>query len=87
MSIFTKIWDWVTDLFYTIASWAIMLLPESPIQKFANNYNDNAPFANILNYINYFVPVGPMITFFATYLVAVAIWYIVRWAMRLVKYI
>lgn len=87
MNIFRKIWDWIKDFGYMIASWAILLLPESPFQKFANNFTENTPFANILNYINYFVPIGPMITFLVTYVAAVAIWYIVRWALRLVKYI
>lgn len=87
MNIFRKIWDWIKDFGYMIASWAVLLLPESPFQKFAKNFSENAPFENILNYINYFVPIGPMITFLATYVAAVAIWYIVRWALRLVKYI
>jgi len=87
MNIFRKIWDWIKDLFYMVASWAILLLPESPFQRFANGFSENSPFANILNYINYFVPIGPMITFLAMYLTAVAIWYIVRWALRLTKYI
>jgi len=87
MNIFSKIWNWITDLFYSIVSWAVMLLPESPFQKWAEGFNENSPFRNILNYINYFVPVGPMVTFFVTYLTAVAIWYVVRWALRLARYI
>lgn len=87
MAIFTKIWDWITDFVYLIAAGAIMLLPESPFQKWANNFSNNTPFENILGHINYFVPVGPMVTFFMTYLVAIGIWYIARWALRLVKYI
>lgn len=87
MNIFKKIWNWVKDFGYMIASWAILLLPESPFQKFADNFQASGPFENILNYINYFIPIGAMITFYITYLAAVAIWYIVRWALRLVNYI
>ena len=87
MNIFKKVWEWVKDFGYMIASWAILLLPESPFQKFADSFLENSPFENILNYINYFVPIGGMVTFFVTYLTAVAIWYVVRWALRLVNYI
>jgi len=87
MNVFRRIWDWIKDFIFMIASWAILLLPESPFQKFAKNFQESSPFANMLNYINYFVPVGPMMSFLATYLAAVTIWYIVRWVLRLAKYI
>lgn len=83
---FTKVWNAIMDFIYTLLEWAVMLLPVSPIQKLTNNLV-NGPFANIINYINYFIPVGQMVTFFTAYVACVAIWYIVRWAMRLTKYI
>lgn len=87
MNIFSRIFTWIKEFGFGILSWAILLLPESPFQKWAEGFNENSPFHNILNYINYFVPVGSMVTFFVTYLTAVAIWYIVRWALRLARYI
>ena len=83
---FTKVWDTIMDFIYTILEWALMLLPDSPFQKMTNELV-NGPFENIINYINYFIPVGQMVTFFTAYVACVSIWYIVRWAMRLTKYI
>ncbi|MEG0619046.1 MAG: hypothetical protein RR557_07100 [Bacilli bacterium] len=83
---FKKVWDTVMDFIYSILEWALNFLPLSPFQSMTNSLA-NGPFENILNYINYFVPVGLMITFFTSYVACVAIWYVVRWAMRLTKYI
>ncbi len=37
--------------------------------------------------VNYFIPFNTMATFLAVYLIAVGIWYVSRWALRLAKYI
>ena len=85
MNIFTRIWNWVLDFIYDILEWAVMLLPESPIQKVGADIYSTFP--NVIGQLNYFIPVGAMTTFFMTYLSAVTVWYVVRWAMRLTKYI
>lgn len=82
----SKAWNAIMDFIYALAEWAIMLLPLSPFQKMTNTLADG-PFENIINYINFFVPVGLMVTFFTSYVACVAIWYVVRWALRLTKYI
>lgn len=78
--------DNILEFFYDLLSWAILLLPESPIQSAVIDLS-SGPFGNILNYINYFVPIGMMSSFFALYLTAVITWYIVRWALRIVRYV
>lgn len=87
MKIFKEIWDSITGFIYDVLAWFILLLPESPFQKIIKTLTIDSPFENIMNYINYFVPIGEMITFFTTYLACVVIWYIARWALRLVRYI
>ena len=87
MDLFKRLWDWLTDFVYDIAYFFIMLLPASPFQEFAKEFQQDTPFENILNYLNYFVPIGAMVSFFVTYVAAVAVWYVCRWALRLVRYI
>ena len=85
MGIFKRIWNWIMDFIYDLLEWAMMLLPESPIQKVG--FDIYSTFPNIIRQINYFIPIGLMVSFFFTYTTAVTIWYIVRWAMRLSKFI
>ncbi|MGB9660584.1 MAG: hypothetical protein ACPL5F_01020 [Moorellaceae bacterium] len=54
----------------------------------------DSPFVNIggiveqyLRWLNYFVPVGDMITLMSAYLGAVGVWYGVRWVLRFARYI
>lgn len=78
--------DTLMDAIYALVALALSLLPTSPIQT-AVLEMDDGPFRDIMSYINYFVPVGPMLVIMASYLTAVAIWYVVRWMLRIGKYI
>ncbi|MCP1187567.1 hypothetical protein [Paenibacillus sp. 1781tsa1] len=80
-NIIDSILDWLT----TMAKAVLLLLPESP---FASLKLATMPgFADVMGWINYFVPIGPMLTLLTSYLGCVAIWYGVRWVLRLAQYI
>lgn len=80
-SVIDTILEWLSDMCIAV----LMLLPESP---FAGISLAKIPgFANVLGWINYFVPIGAMLSIFTTYLLAVMIWYGVRWVLRLAQYI
>lgn len=81
-----KLFDWVMDFLYDLASLALALLPNSP---FANEtfINGLAQFQTIMSNINYFIPFNDMFLFMGIYLLAVIIWYGLRWVLRLVNYI
>lgn len=73
--------EWLSDMVTAV----LLLLPESP---FANLSLATVPgFANVMGWINYFVPIGPMLGIFTAYLAAVLIWFGIRWVLRLAKYI
>lgn len=78
--------DPILDFIYDAIEWALGLLPDSPIQSIVVSL-DTEGFENVMSYINYFVPVGTMLGILTTYLVAVAAWYVIRWALRLAQYI
>jgi hypothetical protein len=73
--------DWLKDMVMAV----LLLLPESP---FKDLRLDTMPgFAQVMGWINYFVPIGTMLTIFTTYLAGILIWYGVRWVLRLAQYI
>lgn len=87
MNLFSEIFDYILDIIYTAFEWVMNLLPDSPIQNSDFLTDMNGTFTNVMGYINYFVPVGTMLGIFTAYLTAVAVWYVVRWFMRLSRYI
>lgn len=79
-----RIFEYVMDFLYDIAAVALALLPTSPFADIGTSF---AGFETIMSYINYFVPIGPMLAIFTTYLTAVLVWYGIRWILRIAKYI
>ena len=78
--------DTILSFLYSIAELAIGWLPASPFQT--DDFKQAVkPFGEIMGWINYFVPIGQMLAVFAVYLVAVGIWYVARWLLRLAQYI
>jgi hypothetical protein len=78
--------DTILSFLYTLASLAVGWLPNSPFQT--SEFRDAVrPVGEVMSWVNYFVPVGQMLAVFAVYLVAVGIWYAVRWLLRLAQYI
>lgn len=78
--------DWILDFLYALAVLAIGWLPNSPFQT--ESFRETlSGFSELMSNINYFVPVGQMLTITAAYVAAVLIWYGVRWILRFVRYI
>jgi len=80
------IFDWIMDFLYDLAVVALMLLPDSPFQSIEFK-NGLSAFSDLMSHINYFIPFGQMLGIGAAYITAVAIWYAVRWVLRMVQYI
>lgn len=81
-----RFFDWVMDFIFELARMALMLLPDSP---FASDgfTTTMAKFNEIMANVNYFIPFNDMFLFMGIYLVAVLIWYGLRWVLRMAKYI
>lgn len=81
-----RFFDWIMDFIFNLAQAALMLLPDSPFasEEFTNTM---AKFTEIMENINYFIPFNDMFLFMGIYLVAVLIWYGLRWVLRWAKYI
>ncbi|OPX01404.1 hypothetical protein [Geobacillus sp. LEMMY01] len=78
--------DWILDFLYSLAVLSIGWLPDSPFQT--DSFRKTlSGFSDLMSYINYFVPVGQMLTITAAYVAAILIWYGVRWILRFVRYI
>lgn len=71
----------ILDFVGMIVSSVLSLLPDSPFDSITGVLGQWAA------WINYFVPVGQMITLLAGYTAAVAIWYGVRWILRFARYV
>lgn len=78
--------DSILDFFYGLVWDSIDLLPDSPFQA-GIMMLEASPFADVMGYINYFLPIGMMLNILTVYLVAVSAWYIVRYALRLAQFI
>jgi hypothetical protein len=76
--------NWVIEQFASLVEAVLGILPDSPIQKYLV---DNQDIAEILGYINWFVPIETMMTILVFFLTATAIWYAVRWALRFAQYV
>lgn len=78
--------DLILDFLYGLAALAIGWLPDSPFQTESFKHT-LLGFSELMSNINYFVPVGQMLTITAAYISAVIVWYGVRWILRFVRYI
>lgn len=72
MDILSTLWDNFSGMLASI-------LPKSPFQQFIGNFKD-IPY---LNYLNWFIPIGDILSIFAVYLTCVTLYYlysiILRW--------
>lgn len=78
-----RIVDAIMEFLAGLVEVAIGWLPESPFVDLP----EFSQFRQIMSWINYFVPVGTMLSIFTVYLAAVAVWYAVRWILRIARYI
>lgn len=73
-------WNSITDVINDIVNAIILLLPDSPFK----DIEIPAEVKEIFGYVNYFVPVGAMLTIGSSWLLAIGTYYlyqtILRWA-------
>lgn len=71
------------NLLILVSNALLQFLPDSPFKSFTSAIT-NIPY---LGYLNYFVPVGTMISIGETWLVCIGIFYLYQGIMRFVKLI
>lgn len=76
--------DVIMEFLVGMLEGVLSILPDSPFKDIPN---DLGFFTDVMGWINYFVPVGTILSILTVYLGAVLIWYGVRWIMRFVQYI
>lgn len=80
MEALKSIWNSITDVVDDIVNAIVLLLPDSPFK----NVEIPAEVQKLFGYVNYFVPVGAMLTIGTTWLTAIGVYYlyqtILRWA-------
>lgn len=80
MEVLTSIWNSITDIVDDIVNAIVILLPNSPFKDV------EIPFEvqELFGYVNYFVPIGAMLSIGTGWLAAIGIYYlyqtILRWA-------
>ncbi len=80
MDALKSIWNSITDVVDDIVNAIVFLLPDSPFK----DVEIPAEVQQIFGYVNYFVPVGAMLSIGTGWLAAIGIYYlyqtILRWA-------
>lgn len=80
MDALKSIWNSITDVVDDIVNAIVFLLPDSPFK----DVDIPAEVQQIFGYVNYFVPVGAMLSIGTGWLAAIGIYYlyqtILRWA-------
>lgn len=80
MEALKSIWNSITDVVDDIVNAIVFLLPDSPFK----DVEIPAEVLQIFGYVNYFVPVGAMLSIGTGWLAAIGIYYlyqtILRWA-------
>lgn len=76
--------DWMGELLNKFAEWVLNLLPLSPFRNIDSFF---APIIPNLGYLNWFVPIGWIISVMAVWLSAISLFYIYSIIMRWIKMI
>lgn len=74
--------NWFINGIASALSAVLSLLPSDPLSQV--DWSAVAPY---LGTVNYFIPVGAIVTLLGSYLVAVALWYLYRWVLRFIRFI
>lgn len=80
------IWDALSDALIAFAINVIHLLPESPFVVL-EDLAINEFWSDVLSFVNWFVPIGTMISITEVWLTGVAVYYVYQVALRWVKVI
>lgn len=75
-----SLWTWVKNALNAV----VLLLPDSPFKFLKEDYVPQA-IKDILPYLNWFIPVGAIMTILELWLTAVAVYYIYQTILRWVK--
>jgi hypothetical protein len=81
MDLLVPVVNFLIDLLNFIVGGLISLLPQTPFDFKPLNWG---PLGQA---IGYFIPVGSFVTHLTLILTAVGFWYVVRWAMRIIRMI
>lgn len=78
----SSITDWLGNLITSILNWVAVVLPDSPFKLL-----DYTPAAEIMPYVNYFIPVDVILDVMAAWLACISVYYtysiILRWTKAL----
>lgn len=75
------IFNWLIKSLAAIVQAVLSILPDTP---FSWDVGSLGPYWAV---VNYFIPFGTIAGILATYVTAVAVWYGIRWILRLAQYI
>lgn len=64
-----------------------LFLPTSPVQTFLVENDITSDIRQFLGYLNWFIPVGTILTILSLWLVAIGLFYLVQWILRTYKII
>lgn len=78
--------EWITEGLNQVAQWALMMLPNSPF-LFLTDTSIVSPIADILGFINYFVPFGWMANILGVWAGCILVYYLYQTALRWAKVI
>lgn len=77
----TSIWNALADILNAILSVIFFFLPESPFRDSLTAFTDN----EIVQYLNWFIPVADFITMMSYWLAAIALFYAYQLILRWIK--
>lgn len=75
--------EWMYNIVTTLGNALMSLLPTSPFRSFIDNWIPN----QYLGWLNWFIPVGQILSILALWLGAITLFYIYSIAMRWIKMI
>ncbi len=76
-----SIWDAIAKLLNSILSSIFVFLPASPFKDTFSAMADNT----VLQYLNYFIPIGDFLTITTVWLSAIAVYYAYQIVLRWIK--
>lgn len=77
----SSIWEAIATFINSFLSSIFVFLPESPFKEFVTAFSDN----EILQYLNWFIPVGEFISILLVWLSAIVIYYAYQIILRWIK--
>lgn len=79
-------WGALTDTLVSLGLQIISIFPASPFQPLINSLKGSAV-AEVLGYVNWFIPIGTMLGILAGWLACIAAYYVYQIILRWIKVI